>query len=98
MFGSIDTNTKQQSKHTTRLYLFKKLPELDPDLVVKYPDPAKRSGSDRIRIRNTGQKAAPWYVNVGSGKKVRLRPDSDPSGSATPAKRLPLGMLMWAAS
>ncbi len=34
---------------------FKKLPELDPDpdLVVKYPDPAKRSGSDRIRIRNT---------------------------------------------
>jgi hypothetical protein len=33
---------------------FKKLPELDPDpdLVVKFldPDPAKRSGSDRIRI------------------------------------------------
>jgi hypothetical protein len=32
---------------------FKKLPELDPDpdLVVKFPDPdpAKRSGSDRIR-------------------------------------------------
>jgi hypothetical protein len=30
-----------------------KLPELepDPDLVVKFPDPAKRSGSDRIRIR-----------------------------------------------
>jgi hypothetical protein len=37
---------------------FYKLPELDPDLdlVVKFPDPdpAKRSGS--IRIRNTGQK------------------------------------------
>jgi hypothetical protein len=34
---------------------FKKLPELDPDpdLVVKFPDPAKRSGSDRIRIRTT---------------------------------------------
>jgi hypothetical protein len=39
---------------------FKKLPELDPepDLVVKFPDPAKRSGSDRIRIRNTGYEAA----------------------------------------
>jgi hypothetical protein len=37
-------------------YFFKKLPELDPDpdLVVKFPDPAKRSGSDQIRIRNTG--------------------------------------------
>ncbi len=38
---------------------FFKLPELDPDpdLVVKFPDPdpAKRSGSDRIRIRNTGR-------------------------------------------
>ncbi len=39
---------------------FYKLPELepDPDLVMKFsdPDPAKRSGSDRIRIRirNTG--------------------------------------------
>ncbi len=35
----------------------KKLPELDPDpdLVVKFPDPSKRSESDRIRIRNTGQ-------------------------------------------
>jgi hypothetical protein len=35
---------------------FFKLPELDPDpdLVVKFPDPAKRSGSDWIRIRNTG--------------------------------------------
>jgi hypothetical protein len=35
---------------------FFKLPELDPDpdLVVKFPDPAKRSKSDRIRIRNTG--------------------------------------------
>jgi hypothetical protein len=39
--------------------LFKKLPELDPDpepdpdLVVKLQDPAKRSGSDRIRIRKT---------------------------------------------
>jgi hypothetical protein len=39
---------------------FLKLPELDPDpdLVAKFqdPDPAKRSGSDRIqiRIRNTG--------------------------------------------
>jgi hypothetical protein len=33
----------------------KKLPELDPDpdLVVKFPDPAKRSGSGRIQIRNT---------------------------------------------
>jgi hypothetical protein len=35
----------------------KKLPELDPDpdLVVKLsdPDPAKMSGSDRIRISNT---------------------------------------------
>ncbi len=35
----------------------KKLPELDPDpdpdLVIKFPDPAKWSGSDRIRIRNT---------------------------------------------
>jgi hypothetical protein len=46
--NSIDTNTKQQSKHITRLYLLKKkLPELDldPDLVVKFPDPdpAKRS-------------------------------------------------------
>jgi hypothetical protein len=32
-------------------YFFKKLPELDPDpdLVVKFPDPAKMSGSDRIR-------------------------------------------------
>jgi hypothetical protein len=32
---------------------FLKPPELDPDLdlVVKFPDPAKRSGSDRIRIR-----------------------------------------------
>ncbi len=39
---------------------FFKLPELDPDpdLVVKFPDPdpAKRSGSDRIRIRNTAKK------------------------------------------
>jgi hypothetical protein len=39
---------------------FNKLPELDPDpdLVVKFPDPdpAKRSGSDRIRIRNTDLK------------------------------------------
>jgi hypothetical protein len=36
----------------------KKLPELDPDpdLVVKFPDTAKRSGSDRIRIRNTAFK------------------------------------------
>jgi hypothetical protein len=35
---------------------FLKLPELDPDpdLMVKYPDLAKRSGSDRLRIRNTG--------------------------------------------
>ncbi len=56
-----------------------KLPELglDPDLVVKFPDPdpAKRSGSDRIRIRNTdgityqvcGQKETvtplTWYVD-----------------------------------
>jgi hypothetical protein len=33
---------------------FKKLPELDPDpdLVVTFPDPPNRSGSDRIRIRN----------------------------------------------
>jgi hypothetical protein len=41
---------------------FLKLPELDldPDLVVKFPDPdpAKRSGSDRIRIRNTGGRTA----------------------------------------
>ncbi len=41
----------------TDIFFFK-LPELDPDpdLVVKFPDPAKRSGSDRIRIRirNTG--------------------------------------------
>jgi hypothetical protein len=39
---------------------FKNLPELDPDpdLVVKFqnPDPANRSGSDRIRIRNTAYK------------------------------------------
>jgi hypothetical protein len=37
---------------------FFKLPELDPnpDLVMKFPDPAKKSGSDRIRIRNTGKK------------------------------------------
>jgi hypothetical protein len=38
---------------------FYKLPELepDPDLLVKFPDPdpAKRSGSDRIRIRNTAK-------------------------------------------
>jgi hypothetical protein len=59
MFGSVDTNTKQQSKHITQYCtetdLLKKLPELgpDPDLVVKYPDPAKRSGSDCIRIPNT---------------------------------------------
>jgi hypothetical protein len=48
---------------------FFKLPELDldPDLVVNFPDPdpAKRSGSDRIqiriRIRNTDWK----YANKG---------------------------------
>jgi hypothetical protein len=34
---------------------FLKLPELDPDpdMVVKYQDPAKRFVSDRIRIRKT---------------------------------------------
>jgi hypothetical protein len=42
---------------------FKKLPELDPDpdLVVKFPDPEKRSGSGkkvRIRIRNTDHRDA----------------------------------------
>jgi hypothetical protein len=33
---------------------FKKLPELDPDpdLVVKYPDPAKRSGSATLHTGN----------------------------------------------
>jgi hypothetical protein len=43
---------------------FLKLPELDPDpdLVVKYPDPAKRSGSDQIRIRNTGFHYRYWLL------------------------------------
>jgi hypothetical protein len=45
---------------------FYKLPELepDPDLVVKFPDPdpAKRSGSDRIRICNTDHRNIDKYM------------------------------------
>jgi hypothetical protein len=59
------------NKYTYALYctetdiFLKKLPELDPDpdLVMKFPDrdpdPTKRSGSDWIRIRNTG-----WYQSI----------------------------------
>jgi hypothetical protein len=42
MFGSIDTNTKQLSKHIAQKQIFFfKLPELDPvpDMAVKFPDP-----------------------------------------------------------
>jgi hypothetical protein len=48
-------NKYTYARYCTETDIFKKLPELDPDpdLVVKYPDLAKRSGSDRIRIRNT---------------------------------------------
>ncbi len=44
-----------------QIFLFK-LPELepDPDLVVNFPDPAKRSGSDRIRIRIRIRNTAYW--------------------------------------
>ncbi len=52
MFISIDTNTKQRSKHDKIVSLKKKLPELDPDpdLVEKFPDPAKRSGSATLDL------------------------------------------------
>jgi hypothetical protein len=49
---------------------FKKLPKLepDPDLVVKFPDldpdPAKTSGSDWIRIRNTVPYCSYIYIYI----------------------------------
>jgi hypothetical protein len=49
-----------------QILFLKKLPELDPDpdLVMKLPDPAKRSGSVWIRIRNTGDNA---HANLSRG-------------------------------
>ncbi len=50
-------NKYTYARYYTETDIFFKLPELDPDLdlVVNFPDPdpTKRSGSDRIRIRNT---------------------------------------------
>jgi hypothetical protein len=57
-YGLLGDRAKH-ARYCTETDLFKKLPELDQDpepnlnLVVKIPDPAKRSGSDRIRIRNS---------------------------------------------
>jgi hypothetical protein len=46
-------NRYTNARYCTETDLFKQLPELDPkpdpDLVVKFPDPAKK-----VRIRNTG--------------------------------------------
>jgi hypothetical protein len=54
-------NKYTYARYCTETDIFLKLPELDPDpdLVVKFsdPDPAKRSGSDRIR--NTAFKNCP---------------------------------------
>jgi hypothetical protein len=56
---------------------FFKLPELDPDpdLVVKFPDPAKRSGSDRIRIRNTARMTKIFlYILLSDVPSITRRP------------------------
>jgi hypothetical protein len=49
-------NKYTYAQYCTETDIFKKLPELDPDpdLVVKFPDPAKRSGTATLAWKMTG--------------------------------------------